>query len=85
MSLTAIVAYSLMRSIWERGYRARYSLKALLPKLLLVIVLVNFGMPILQGAIDLNNGAVHAFWSFDIGFGLGQPGNLWDLLQPAET
>jgi hypothetical protein len=80
LSLTAIVVYSLLRSIWERGYRARYSLKALLPRLLLVIVLVNFGLPLLQGAIDLNNGAVHAFWSFDIGFGFGQPGNLWDLL-----
>ncbi|MGB2938713.1 MAG: conjugal transfer protein TrbL family protein [Candidatus Dormiibacterota bacterium] len=79
-ALVAIVVYSLLRSIWERGYRARYTLKAVLPKLLLVIALVNFGLPILQGAIDLNNGAVHAFWSFDIGFGLTQPSNLWDML-----
>jgi hypothetical protein len=79
-SLVAIVVYSLLRSIWERSFRARYTLKAILPKLLLVIALVNFGLPILQGAIDVNNGAVHAFWSFDIGFGVHQASNLWDLL-----
>jgi hypothetical protein len=79
-ALVAIVVYSLLRSIWERGYRARYTLKAILPKLLLVIALVNFGLPLLQGAIDINNGAVHAFWSFDLGLGVHQPSNLWDLL-----
>jgi hypothetical protein len=79
-ALVAIVVYSMLRSIWERGFRARYTLKAILPKLLLVVALVNFGLPILQGAIDINNGAVHAFWSFDMGFGVHQPSNLWDLL-----
>ena len=79
-ALVAIVVYSLLRSIWERGYRARYTLKAILPKLLLVIALVNFTLPLLQGAIDLNNGAVHAFWSFDLGFGITQPSNLWDMM-----
>ena len=79
-ALVAIVVYSFLRSIWERGYRARYTLKAILPKLLLVIALVNFGLPLLQGAIDINNGAVHAFWSFDLGFGITQPSNLWNMM-----
>jgi hypothetical protein len=79
-AMVAVVVYSLLRSIWERGYRARYTLKAVLPKLLLVIALVNFGLPLMQGAIDLNNGAVHAFWSFDLGMGIDKPSNLWDAL-----
>jgi hypothetical protein len=77
--LAAIVTFSLFRSIFERSFRAKYTLKAMLPKLMLVIVLVNSGLLLMQGAIDLNNGATHAIWTY-------QPGldptvsNLWTLL-----
>ena len=79
-TLGGVVVYAMLRSIWERGYRARYTLKAVLPKLLLVAALINFGLPLTQGAIDLNNGAVHAFWSFDLGFAVDQPNNVWTAL-----
>src|SRR5258708_8532634 len=77
--LAAIVTFSLLRSIFEPSFRAKYTLKAILPGLLLVIVLVNSGLFLMQGAIDLNNGATPAIWTY-------QPGldptvsNLWALL-----
>ena len=51
--LVAIVTYSFLRSIFERSFRARYTLKAVLPRLLLVILMVNFGLALMQGAIEV--------------------------------
>ena len=78
-TLAAIVTYGFMRSIFERSFRARYTLKAMLPRLLLVIVLVNFGLFVMQGAIDVNNGAVHAIWTYRSGLDLTRS-NLWALM-----
>jgi hypothetical protein len=77
--LVAIVTYSFLRSIFERSFRARYTLKAILPRLLLVIVMVNFGLALMQGAIDLNNGVVHAIWTYQPGLD-PSASNLWTLL-----
>jgi hypothetical protein len=77
--LAAIVTYSFMRSIFERSFRARYTLKAMLPRLLLVIVMVNFGLLVIQGAIDINNGAVHAIWTYHSDLDITRS-NLWALL-----
>ena len=74
--LVAIVTYSFLRSIFERSFRARYTLKAILPRLLLVIVMVNFGLALMQGAIDVNNGVVHAIWTYRPGLD-PSASNLW--------
>lgn len=79
-AMTAILTYALLRSIWERGFRARYTLKAMLPRLMFVIVMVSFGLPLMQGLIDLNNATVHAFWSLNLG--PAHEHRLWDLLVP---
>jgi hypothetical protein len=77
--LVGVVTYSFMRSIFERSFRAKYTIKAMLPRLLLVIVMVNFGLYLMQAAIDLNNGVVHAIWNYQPG--LEDPAsNLWRLL-----
>jgi hypothetical protein len=68
-----------MRSIFERSFRARYTIKAMLPRLLLVVVMVNFGLVLMQGAIDLNNGVVHAIWTYQPG-NLDPASNLWRLM-----
>ncbi len=77
--LVAIVTYSFLRSIFERSFRAKYTLKAILPRLLLVIVMVNFGLALMQGAIDVNNGVVHAIWTYRPGLD-PTASNLWALL-----
>src|SRR5258708_377961 len=50
--LAAIVTFSLFRSIFERSFRAKYTLKAMLPRLLLGMVLVNSGLFLMPGAIN---------------------------------
>jgi hypothetical protein len=54
--LTVVLVLASLRGIFERtGYRARYSLKVMLPRLLLAIVLVHFSLPLLGMALDLDN------------------------------
>lgn len=64
MLLVVVLMYAFMRSIWERSFRARYTLKAMLPRLLLVTALVRFGLPLMQAAIDFNNAGVHAILTY---------------------
>ena len=54
--LTAVMLVASLRAVFERvGWRARYSLKVMLPRLLLAIVLVHFSLPLLAMALDLDN------------------------------
>jgi hypothetical protein len=54
--LTAVLLVASLRGLFERtGFRARYSLKVMLPRLLLAIVLVHFSLPLLAMALDLDN------------------------------
>lgn len=54
--LVGVLLIGLLRGIFEHtSYRARYSLKVLLPKLLLAVALVHFSLPLTQMAIDLDN------------------------------
>ena len=76
--LVAVLMFSLLRSMFEHtSYRARYTIKAVLPRLLVVIVLVQFGLILLQGLVDLNNTMVSAIWDTPLG-SHGTPGmSLW--------
>ncbi|HET9050759.1 MAG TPA: conjugal transfer protein TrbL family protein, partial [Candidatus Dormibacteraeota bacterium] len=51
----AVVLYASLRSMWERSIRARYSLKVVLPRVLLAVVLAHFSLPLMQMAVDLDN------------------------------
>jgi hypothetical protein len=54
--LVGVLLIGLLRGIFEHtSYRARYSLKILLPRLLLAVALVHFSLPLAQMAIDLDN------------------------------
>jgi hypothetical protein len=54
--LAAVLVFGLLRSMFEHtSYRARYSLKVLLPRLMVAIVLVHFSLPLMQMLIDLDN------------------------------
>ena len=76
--LVGILTYAFLRSMFEHSFRARYTLKAMLPRMMLVIVLVTFGLALTQQAIDLNNAAVDAIWSYQSR--LGGESNLWRLM-----
>jgi hypothetical protein len=55
LMLAAVLVFALLRSLFERSYRARYSLKVMVPRLMLAIVLVHFSLPLMQMGIDLDN------------------------------
>ncbi|HEY8740602.1 MAG TPA: conjugal transfer protein TrbL family protein [Candidatus Dormibacteraeota bacterium] len=76
--LVAVLTYAFGRSMFEHSFRAKYTLKAMLPKLLVVIVLLTFGLALMQQAVDLNNAAVDSIWTYQ--GGLGADSNLWHLL-----
>ncbi|HEY0493755.1 MAG TPA: conjugal transfer protein TrbL family protein [Candidatus Dormibacteraeota bacterium] len=61
--LVLVFTYSFLRSQWERGFRAHYTLKAILPRTLAAIGMGHFALLFGQMAIDLNNALIHAVWT----------------------
>jgi hypothetical protein len=53
--MALVLTFACLRSLLERSFRARYSLKVMLPRLMLAIVLVQFSLPLMQMAVDLDN------------------------------
>ena len=77
-ALAVMLTYAFARSMFEHSFHARYTLKAMLPRVLMVVVLVTFGLALLQQAIDLNNAAVDAIWTYNSR--ISADSNLWILL-----
>src|SRR5207245_7117326 len=61
--VVAALIYASLRSMTERSFRARYTLKAILPRALVVVLLVQFGLPLIGGAMALDIAVAHAAWS----------------------
>jgi hypothetical protein len=60
LMLAAVLVFGLLRSVFEHtSYRARYSLKVLLPRLMVAVVLIHFSLPLMQMGIDLDNALAH--------------------------
>lgn len=54
--MAVVLLLASLRGIFERtSYRARYSLKVMLPRVMLAVVLLHFSLPLMQLAVDLNN------------------------------
>jgi hypothetical protein len=53
--VAAVVAFASLRSLFEHTLRARYTLKVVLPRVLVAIALVHSSLFLTQMAIDLNN------------------------------
>ena len=58
--LVLVFTYAFLRSQWERGIRAHYTLKATLLPAMASIALAHFALVFGQMAIDLNNAMVLA-------------------------
>ncbi len=61
--LVLVLMWAFFRSQWERGFRAHYTLKVVLPRTLAAVALAHFSLVLGQMAIDLNNALVHAVWT----------------------
>ncbi len=80
--LVLVFTWAFLRSQWERSFRAHYTLKTMLPRVMAAIVMAHFSLPLAQMAIDINNALVHAVWSADVTGSAHQTDWLVGLLNP---
>ena len=73
--LAAVLVFGLLRSMFERSFRSRYSLKVLIPRLMMAIVLIHFSLPLTQMGIDLDNALGHV--AAQLGGGMHVDGLPW--------
>jgi hypothetical protein len=55
LGLVAVVALGSFRIMWSHSTSSIYSVRVLLPRLMLAVVLVNFAVPLFQAAVEVNN------------------------------
>jgi len=73
--VAAVLVFGLLRSMFERSMRARYSLKVLIPRLMVALVLIHFSLPLAQMGIDLDNALGHV--ASQLGDGMRVDGLPW--------
>ncbi|HEV3230775.1 MAG TPA: conjugal transfer protein TrbL family protein, partial [Candidatus Dormibacteraeota bacterium] len=61
-AVTLILLYTSARAIFEHGFRPRYTLKLVLPRAMVAAALIQFGLTVVQAAVDLNNSLTRAVW-----------------------
>jgi hypothetical protein len=57
LCLVCVASWASYRVMWARGTRSLYSVRVLLPRLMLSAVLINFALPLFQAAVEVNNAA----------------------------
>lgn len=57
--LTLAAIYASGRLMWSHGMFTHYTLRTMLPRLLLAVFLVNYCGPLFQAAVDMNNALAH--------------------------
>jgi hypothetical protein len=55
MALLAILTWAFFRIMWAHGFHNQYTLRHLLPRAGLAALLINFALPLVQGAVDTSN------------------------------
>jgi len=54
-ALVLVAIWASFRIIWGHGVRSQYSVRILLPRLLMGVVLINFSLPLFQMLVDTSN------------------------------
>lgn len=55
LALLSLLTWAFMRMMWAHGFQNRYTVRALLPRAGLAALLINFALPLVQGAVDSSN------------------------------
>jgi hypothetical protein len=63
-ALILVVIWASYRIMWGHGLRSQYTVRILLPRLLLGSVLINFALPLFQFVVQASNAACDAIQSF---------------------
>lgn len=53
-ALAGVLVWAFIGVMWQQSAYGHYRLRMLLPRLLLASMLINFSLPLIQGAIDIN-------------------------------
>ncbi len=88
-ALVLVVIWAAYRIMWGGGARSQYSARALLPRLLMGTILINFALPLFQVVVQASNalcGAIESFgtipdWNTWWGnYALDQTHGVWQLI-----
>lgn len=63
-ALVLVVIWAFYKLMWGHGVRSQYTVRALLPRLLMGTILINFSLPLFQVAVQASNAACNAIQSF---------------------
>jgi hypothetical protein len=63
-ALVLVVIWACYKLMWGHGVRSQYTVRALLPRLLIATILINFALPLFQVAVQASNAACDAIQSF---------------------
>ena len=63
-ALVLVVVIACYKLMWGHGVRSQYTVRILLPRLLMGTILINFALPLFQLAVQANNAACDAIQSF---------------------
>jgi len=63
-TLVLVVVVACYKLMWGHGVRTQYTVRILLPRLLMGTVLINFALPLFQLAVQTSNAACDAIQSF---------------------
>jgi len=75
--LAAAFIWGCYHMLWSHSARSLYSVRHLLPRVLLAVVLINFALPLFQAVVDVENAVSLGIQSIPLGFSWS--GNLWAL------
>ena len=77
VGLGAVVVWGGYHIMWSHSVRNLYSVRNLLPRLLLAVILINFALPLFQAVVDFENLLCRAVTTIPLGF--KWTGNLFAL------
>src|ERR1700704_1666971 len=63
-ALVLVVVIACYKLMWGHGVRSQYTVRILLPRLLMGTLLINFALPLFQVAVQASNAACDAIQSF---------------------
>lgn len=55
VALALVTLWAAYRIMWGHGLRSQYTVRILLPRLMMGVVLINFSLPLFQMAVDASN------------------------------
>jgi hypothetical protein len=54
-ALLTVMTWGFLRMMWANGFQNRYTVRTMLPRAGLAALLINFSLPLVQGAVDSSN------------------------------